>query len=416
MDLFSAETSRPPFIAREASPEWNALPFAQRIVAWQRAHGRAGLPWQQTRDPYRVWLSEIMLQQTQVTTVLGYYERFLQRFPDVAALAAAPGEDVLALWSGLGYYARARNLHRCAQAVVAQHGGAFPGSAAQLAELPGIGRSTAAAIAAFCFGERVAILDGNVKRVLTRVLAWERDIAQAASEKALWTVATDLLPDAPAGEPLHAAMASYTQGLMDLGATVCTIRKPACDACPVHAMCQGRASGAPEKFPVKTRKLKRSRRASVLLWLQQRDRVWLVRRADSGVWAQLWSLPEFDTATSLERAVEAWPGTLEWMAPFKHVLTHFDWMLQPLRLQWHGSVSQSQQREIARLGPVNGEAALAPAEPGEADAHGDVAPDDDAERSVATATTEGRWFARAELEGVGIPSPIRKLLDAALPD
>ena len=412
MDLFSADTDRPPFIAREQSPEWDALPFAERVVAWQRSHGRAGLPWQLTRDPYRVWLSEIMLQQTQVTTVLGYYERFLQRFPTVGALAAAPSEDVLALWSGLGYYARARNLHRCAQAVVAEHGGEFPRSAEQLAELPGIGRSTAAAIAAFCFGERVAILDGNVKRVLTRVLAFESDIAQSSSEKALWAIATDLLPHAPPGEPLHAAMATYTQGLMDLGATVCTIRRPACDACPAHAMCQGRASGAPEKFPVKTRKLKRSKRASVLLWLQHKDRVWLARRADSGVWAQLWSLPEFDTATSLERAVAPWPGTLEWMAPFKHVLTHFDWMLQPLRLQWHGAVAPEQQREIERLGAVN---VASLAEPGEADVHGDVEPDD-AEASVPAAVSEGRWFARADLDGVGIPSPIRKLLDAALPD
>jgi A/G-specific adenine glycosylase len=388
MDLFSADAVQPPFIAREASPQWNALPFAERVVAWQRSHGRAGLPWQLTRDPYRVWLSEIMLQQTQVTTVLGYYERFLQRFPTVAALAAAPSEEVLAMWSGLGYYARARNLHRCAGAVVAEHGGAFPRSAEQLAELPGIGRSTAAAIAAFCFGERVAILDGNVKRVLTRVLAYEGDIAQAASEKALWAIASGLLPVAPAGEPLHAAMATYTQGLMDLGATVCTIRRPACDACPAHAMCEGRASGAPEKFPVKTRKLKRGKRAGVLLWLQHEDRVWLVRRADSGVWAQLWSLPEFDTAVALERAVEPWPGTLEWMAPFKHVLTHFDWMLQPLKLQWHGAVSAQQQIEIDRLGAVN----------------------------VAMAVSEGRWFARADLDSIGIPSPIRKLLDAALPD
>ncbi len=414
MDLFSADGPRPPFIAREASPEWNALPFAERVVAWQRSHGRAGLPWQLTRDPYRVWLSEIMLQQTQVTTVLGYYERFLQRFPTVDALAAAPTEEVLAMWSGLGYYARARNLHRCAQAVVSQHGGEFPRSAAALVELPGIGRSTAAAIAAFCFGERVAILDGNVKRVLTRVLAYEGDIAQSASEKALWAIATQLLPDAPAGEPLHAAMAAYTQGLMDLGATVCTIRRPACDACPAHAMCQGLASGAPERFPVKTRKLKRGKRASVLLWLQQKGRVWLVRRADSGVWAQLWSLPEFDTAIALERAVAEWPGTLEWMAPFKHVLTHFDWMLQPLKLQWHGAVSDAQQREIERLAAVNAAAAV---EAGEADVHGDVEPaDDDEDASVAAPISEGRWFARADLDGVGIPSPIRKLLDAALPD
>ena len=412
MDLFSADSGRPPFIAREQSPEWNALPFAERVVAWQRSHGRAGLPWQLTRDPYRVWLSEIMLQQTQVTTVLGYYDRFLQRFPTVAALAAALSEDVLALWSGLGYYARARNLHRCAQVVVAELGEEFPRSAAQLAELPGIGRSTAAAIAAFCFGERVAIHDGNVKRVLTRVLAFDGDIAQSSSEKALWAIATDLLPDAQPGEPLHAAMATYTQGLMDLGATVCTIRRPACDACPAHVMCQGRASGAPERFPVKTRKLKRGKRAGVLLWLQHKDRVWLARRADSGVWAQLWSLPEFDTATSLERAVAPWPGTLEWMAPFKHVLTHFDWMLQPLRLQWHGSVSAAQQREIERLGAVN----VAPTtEPGEADVHGDIELDD-TEASVPAAISEGRWFSRADLDGVGIPSPIRKLLDAALPD
>src|ERR1700712_2653786 len=408
MDLFSADTERPPFVAREASAEWNALPFAERVIAWQRSHGRAGLPWQLTRDPYRVWLSEIMLQQTQVTTVLGYYTRFLERFPTVSALAAAPSEEVLALWSGLGYYARARNLHRCAQAVVAEHRGEFPRSAAQLAELPGIGRSTAAAIAAFCFGERVAILDGNVKRVLTRVLAYERDIAQAASEKALWAIASDLLPEAPAGEPLHAAMATYTQGLMDLGATVCTIRRPACDACPANAMCAGRASGAPERFPVKTRKLKRGKRANVLLWLQHQDRVWLSRRADSGVWAQLWSLPEFDTAVSLERAVKDWPGTLEWMAPFKHVLTHFDWMLQPLRLQWHGAVSDAQQREIARLAAVNvagGEvdAGAAGEEPAEAD-----------ERSVTPSVTEGRWVSRDELDTVGIPAPVRKLLEALL--
>src|SRR6201985_1247873 len=213
MDLFSADTDRPPFIAREQSPAWNALPFAERVIAWQRSHGRAGLPWQLTRDPYRVWLSEIMLQQTQVTTVLGYYERFLQRFPTVAALAAAPSEDVLALWSGLGYYARARNLHRCAQAVVAQHGGAFPRSAAQLATLPGIGRSTASAIAAFCFGERVAILDGNVKRVLTRVLGFAGDLASSAQERALWDRATALLP--PEGQ--RADIARYTQGVMDLG-------------------------------------------------------------------------------------------------------------------------------------------------------------------------------------------------------
>ena len=186
--------ARPLSSARALAPIDAAPSFAERVLEWQRVHGRHHLPWQNTRDPYRVWLSEIMLQQTQVATVLGYYERFLQRFPDVAVLAAAPLDDVLALWSGLGYYSRARNLHRCAQAVVAEHGGAFPNSSAQLATLPGIGRSTAAAIAAFCFGERVAILDGNVRRVLARALAFDGDLADARAERELWQAATGLLP------------------------------------------------------------------------------------------------------------------------------------------------------------------------------------------------------------------------------
>jgi A/G-specific adenine glycosylase len=164
--------------------------FAADLVVWQKQHGRSSLPWQNTRDPYRVWLSEIMLQQTQVSTVLDYYARFLQRFPDVLALAAANLDEVLSLWSGLGYYSRARNLHRCAQQVVSEHGGQFPRTAMALQTLPGIGRSTAAAVAAFCFAERVAILDGNVKRVLTRVLAYSADLSQAAAERALWDKAT----------------------------------------------------------------------------------------------------------------------------------------------------------------------------------------------------------------------------------
>ncbi len=175
-----------------APPVWSD--FAPQVVRWQRAHGRSGLPWQATRDPYRVWLSEIMLQQTQVTTVLAYYTRFLARFPDVRALAAASQDEVFGLWSGLGYYSRARNLHRCAQQVVGNHGGEFPRSAQSLQSLPGIGRSTAAAIAAFCFDERIAILDGNVKRVLTRALGFGGDLADVAQERALWDCAQALLP------------------------------------------------------------------------------------------------------------------------------------------------------------------------------------------------------------------------------
>jgi A/G-specific adenine glycosylase len=425
-----APPSTPPFIAGEAPAAWNALPFAERVIRWQRVHGRHGLPWQGTRDPYRVWLSEIMLQQTQVTTVLGYYARFLERFPTVADLARAPSEDVLALWSGLGYYARARNLHRCAQVVVDAHGGEFPRSAAQLAALPGIGPSTAAAIAAFCFGERAAILDGNVKRVLTRLRAYEADLSSAGSERELWAIARGLLPAEAIGPDLDigAAMADYTQGLMDLGATVCTIRRPACEACPAATMCRGFAAGTPERYPVKTRRLKRGRRTGVLLWLQHGERVWLVRRGDTGVWAQLWSLPEFDTSITLERAVATWPGTLEWLPPFKHVLTHFDWMLQPLRLRWHGSIGAAQQAEIERLAAVNGPRPIAEGraldEPGEADVDGGVAVEaaeavevDDGEGVCTPALTmapAGRWVSRAELEGLGVPAPIRRLLEAAL--
>src|SRR5215217_2495304 len=190
--------------------------FATHVVHWQRTQGRHTLPWQNTREPYRVWLSEIMLQQTQVAAVLGYYERFLTRFPDVQGLAQAPLDDVLALWSGLGYYSRARNLHQCARDVVRLHGGEFPRTAGLLATLPGIGPSTAAAISSFCFGERAAILDGNVKRVLTRVLAFGDDLSSGANERILWNHARELLP----ARELQENMPRYTQGIMDVGATV----------------------------------------------------------------------------------------------------------------------------------------------------------------------------------------------------
>ncbi|MGE4050358.1 MAG: A/G-specific adenine glycosylase [Piscinibacter sp.] len=340
--------------------------FARQVIAWQRAHGRHALPWQHTRDPYRVWLSEIMLQQTQVATVLGYYERFLQRFPDVRSLAAAPQDDVLALWSGLGYYSRARNLHRCAQVVVADHGGQFPRHSAQLAALPGIGRSTAAAIAAFCFGERVAILDGNVKRVLTRVLGFEGDLAETAQERRLWNLATGLLPD----EGIEA----YTQGLMDLGATLCLARSPNCLICPVRESCVAVREGQPQRYPVKTRKIRRSVRESVWLWLRWQDRHWLVQRPDRGVWAGLWSLPEFDSTASLGAASAGWPGEGEALPSFTHVLTHLDWTLHPRRWTFPAGLPQP---EI--------------------------------ERAVA-AWPGGRWFTMDEALDAGLPAPLRKLL------
>ncbi|MGE5622963.1 MAG: A/G-specific adenine glycosylase, partial [Bacillota bacterium] len=207
--------------------------FSAQVIRWQKQHGRHALPWQNTRDAYRIWLSEIMLQQTQVAAVIPYYQRFLERFPDVFVLAAAPAEEVMAYWSGLGYYSRARNLHRCAQRVVSEYGGVFPSDPVLLADLPGIGRSTAAAIAAFAYGARAAILDGNVKRVFCRVFGVDGFPGTKPVEDKLWRRAIALLPQ----DDIEA----YTQGLMDLGATVCTRSSPSCEACPLAQRCVARA-------------------------------------------------------------------------------------------------------------------------------------------------------------------------------
>jgi A/G-specific adenine glycosylase len=342
--------------------------FAQDIVAWQKRHGRNSLPWQNTRDPYRVWLSEIMLQQTQVVTVLDYYARFLDRFPTVAELALAEPDDVLALWSGLGYYSRARNLHRCAQDVVALHGGQFPRSSVQLQTLPGIGPSTAAAIASFCFAERVAILDGNVKRVLTRVLGFTADLSLGKNEKQLWAIATSLLPE----NNLNQTMPRYTQGVMDLGATICTARKPQCLICPVQGICKGFAQGQPEKYPVKTKKIKRSVEHLSLLWAQKPDgSVWLERRPVSGIWGSLYCLPIFESQESLVAFLPARSRTrIQVLPSFKHVLTHKDLHLSPVMAGF--SVSQKM--------PSN-----------------------------ATASS-GRWVLPGQWQAIGLPAPIRKLL------
>jgi A/G-specific adenine glycosylase len=272
-----------------------------------------------------------MLQQTQVGTVLAYFERFLQRFPDVQALAEAPLDEVLTLWSGLGYYSRARNLHRCAQEVLAQHGGRFPFTSEALQSLPGIGPSTAAAIASFCFDERISIMDGNVKRVLSRVLGWDQDLSIKANERALWQAAQQVLPERAQDMP------AYTQGLMDLGATLCTPRQPACLTCPWSDLCVARDQGQPERYPVKRRKLKRGTRENWWLWLQWRDQVWLQRMPDKGVWAGLWTLPLFDDELVLQellaRASVGDVGEgLEVQPRIKHVLTHLDWYLHPRRL------------------------------------------------------------------------------------
>ena len=340
--------------------------LAAKVIAWQREHGRHNLPWQGSRDPYRVWLSEIMLQQTQVATVLDYFQRFLARFADVRTLAAASLDDVLALWSGLGYYSRARNLHRCAQVVMVEHGGEFPRSAASLATLPGVGRSTAAAIAVFCFGERAAILDGNVKRVLSRALGFSHDLAVAGNQHELWRQAEALLP--------ARAIEAYTQGLMDLGATLCSGRRPRCESCPLRSQCVAHREGAPEHYPVKTRRLKRTQRSNAVLWLCDADRVWLVQRPPRGVWAGLWTPPLYGLLDEVQSVVADWPGRGEARAPIDHALTHFDWHLQP----W--------KHDLPRRLSVARRAALEATLPA------------------------GRWFKLEQAMQLGLPAPVRRLL------
>ena len=293
--------------------------FADRLIRWQKQHGRHNLPWH-SRDPYRVWLSEIMLQQTQVSTVARYYPRFLAAFPTAAALAAAPEDQVLALWQGLGYYSRARNLHKAAKQIAAEHGGAFPRSRAGLETLSGVGRSTAAAIAAFAFGQRETILDGNVKRVLCRVFAREGDPADKKFEQSLWTLAESLLPADPADMP------AYTQGLMDLGATVCTRAKPQCPACPMADVCQARKQGRTAELP--RRKSTQPVPTLPLYWLVLRDSdgaVFLQKRPTKGIWGGLYCVPCFDTLEALHDAA-AQHGVcldgLEEQAALTHRLTH----------------------------------------------------------------------------------------------
>nr|WP_312529642.1 A/G-specific adenine glycosylase [Comamonas sp.] len=338
--------------------------FSEQIVAWQTVHGRHHLPWQNTQDAYRVWLSEIMLQQTQVSTVLGYYERFLQRCPTVADLAAASDEEVMALWSGLGYYSRARNLHRCAKEVMDRFGGAFPHTVEELSSLPGIGRSTAGAIASFCFAQRAAILDANVKRVLTRVLGFEDDLASSAAEKKLWALAEDLLPTTD----LARNMPRYTQGMMDMGATICTAKKPSCLLCPVHGDCVAHRQGQPERYPVKTKKLKRSAASWWLLCWQRPDgAIWLEKRPAPGIWAGLFCMPVCDSEEALLQQAARYGATSAPVhgAAFLHVLTHKDLHLHPVRV------------------PVAAD--FVPAQ-------------------------SGQWVLPAQWPDVGLPAPVRSLL------
>jgi A/G-specific adenine glycosylase len=300
--------------------------FAPQLLAWFESGGRKNLPWQRDPTPYRVWVSEIMLQQTQVTTVIPYYEAFMQRFPDVRTLAAAPLDEVLHRWAGLGYYARARNLQRAAQAIVARHRGEFPATIEQVMELPGIGRSTAGAILALSRGERHPILDGNVKRVLTRHFGVEGYPGEPSVERRLWVLAEACTP--------QSRVAEYTQAIMDLGATVCTRARPTCLLCPVNAGCIARAHNLQHRLPAPRPRVTRPMRDGwLVVAMRGGHKVLLERRPPSGLWGGMWGLPECPTRAHAEqwcREHLSGAGTLRTSSPLKHAFSHFDYQMHPL--------------------------------------------------------------------------------------
>ncbi len=303
--------------------------FAQQLITWQAVHGRHDLPWQGTRDPYRIWLSEIMLQQTQVATVIPFYLRFLQDFPDVRALAQADQDHVLARWSGLGYYSRARNLHAAARRIVHDHDGDFPSDVETLQTLPGIGRSTAAAIAAFAFGARVAILDGNVKRVLTRYFGIEGYPGDRRVEQDLWRRATQLLP--------RQDIEQYTQALMDFGATLCTPSKPRCADCPVRSQCVALRDGRVQNLPTPKPRMALPERETVMLVLRHADKVLLEKRPARGIWGGLWSFPEVGRDDRLADYLQTRFATHALSAnplpSLRHSFTHFRLDIAALQVQ-----------------------------------------------------------------------------------
>ncbi len=335
--------------------------FSEHLIAWQKNYGRHDLPWQKTREAYCIWLSEIMLQQTQVSTVIPYYLRFIERFPNVVALSNAPLESVLELWAGLGYYARARNLHRCAQIIVNDFGGQFPQSPEVIVSLPGIGRSTAAAISAFAFGTRTAILDGNVKRVLARCFGIDGFPGAAAIEREMWLLAESLLPTTE--------IEAYTQGLMDLGSTVCTRRKPFCQSCPMVEPCIARREGRQHQIPVSRPKKILSEREASFLLLTDGKQVLLERRPPTGIWGGLLTLPEGGVAEA--RALSRRHGCrlleMQAMTPIKHTFSHFHLHIQTLLC--------TVEIDIRRVTEV-----------------------------------DGLWLDCEEVETAAVPTPIRRLL------
>ncbi|HBD23141.1 MAG TPA: A/G-specific adenine glycosylase [Oceanospirillaceae bacterium] len=336
--------------------------FAQQLLSWFDDHGRHNLPWQNNRNAYRVWVSEIMLQQTQVATVIPYFERFMARFPQLSDLAAAPVDDVLALWTGLGYYSRARNLHKCAQVVTEQYQGDFPVDTQTLAQLPGIGPSTAAAIVSQAYNKPAAILDGNVKRVLTRIYAIEGWPGQKVIEQQLWDLAKQLTP--------QQRNADYTQAIMDLGATICRRNKPLCVACPMQNNCQALAQEKVSALP--TRKPKKDlpeKQVWTLLLTDHQQNVQLYQRPHKGIWGGLWSLPEFASLEDMENHLALLGTTNSQPLPeVKHAFSHYKLTLHPYRVCLpanHGFIQES---------------------------------------------TRLKWYASQQIDTIGLPSPIKQIL------
>ncbi|MBJ7537831.1 A/G-specific adenine glycosylase [Marinomonas transparens] len=342
--------------------------FAPRVLAWFDEHGRKSLPWQDDKSPYRVWISEIMLQQTQVTTVIPYYHKFMSSFPNVEALADAEQDEVLAHWSGLGYYARARNMHKAAKMLVDEFDSEFPQSVEGVCELPGIGRSTAAAILSISRDVQAAILDGNVKRVLARFHAVPVWPGEKKTENAMWELAEQYMPSERCGD--------YTQAMMDLGATLCTRSKPQCLLCPLESDCQGRLTQDPTQFPIRKPKkaAKPEKSIQLLVLMNQQSQLLLEKRPQTGIWGGLWSLPELASEESIvlhiEQRFATQVKTVTALLSFRHTFSHYHLDISPSRIQMQDT-------------------------------------------NLVMEGGKYQWFSLEQALQLGLPAPVRSILDSA---
>ena len=363
-----------------------ARSVSHRALNWYHQHGRKHLPWQQGVTPYRVWLSEVMLQQTQVDTVISYFERFTSHYPTVEKLAQAPIDHVLHLWAGLGYYARARNLHKAAHVVTESYGGQFPDTVEALEKLPGIGRSTAGAIVSLAFNKRAAILDGNVKRVLARHYAVDGWPGQRAVADQLWDIAEVLTP--------KAENQAYTQVMMDLGATVCTRSKPRCNACPLSCSCKAYEQGNWADYPGKKPKKVLPVKAVFLVLFQHDNTILLEERPDKGIWGGLWSLPECQSIEALPALLKTYCPTYKAIeepviqAVFRHTFSHYHLDITPVILHVSARASKAKSSQKAQ----------------EQAAHYVVKQGDDDPAAI-------QWYNPAKPASIGLPAPIKKLLN-----